>query len=90
MHKRNLIVLVIILALGAGFMLALRALLFPEQGWFGVPGIGMIAVVLMVVNRKFLHPLSPLLTQKAVGMSVVLTILLSIGFILLFGGLAAS
>jgi hypothetical protein len=89
MQKRNAIVLLIILGLTGIWMTALHMVVFPVMGVLGLSGIGMIAVILMALNRRWLLPDSPPLTREALNRSILVAAGMGTLLSLLFGALGA-
>jgi len=89
MHKRNALRLLALLGGTMVCMVILHLILFPGQGSFGITGIGITAVVLMALNKDWLHPAAPLLPRHRLVRSGLVALILGCSFVLLFGALGA-
>lgn len=89
MQKRNALRLLALLGGTAVWMVILHLILFPGQGSFGITGIGITAVVLMVLNKDWLHPSAAPLPQRMLVRSAIVAFVLGCSFVLLFGALGA-
>jgi len=89
MQKRNAAILLIVLGLTAVWMAALHLVVFPGRGLFGISGIGITAVALMFLNRRWLVPGAPPLPRGALNRSIIVAAGMGTGFSLIFGALGA-
>ena len=89
MQKRNAMVLLVILVLTGIWMIALHMVVFPEMGLLGLSGIGMIAVVLMAINRRWLLPGAPPMSRETLNRSILIAAGMGTMLSLLFGALGA-
>ena len=88
MNRTNAITLLIILISTALVMLAIRMIVFPQHPPLAVAGIGSVAVILMLLNRRWLAPGAPAMPRMAVLRSIAAALILGIGMALLFGAMA--
>jgi hypothetical protein len=70
-------------------MVILHLILFPAQSSIGITGIGITAVVLMALNKDWLHPAAHPITRAMIVRSIVVALVLASSFVLLFGALGA-
>ncbi len=89
MQKRNAVALLVILGLTGIWMTALHMVVFPDVGILGISGIGMIAVILMALNRRWLLPDSPPLSRDALNRSILIAVGMGTFLSLVFGALGA-
>ncbi|MDB5034580.1 MAG: hypothetical protein JWQ98_1821 [Chlorobi bacterium] len=90
MHRRNGFILLGVLGLIAVAMSVVHIVVFPRQGYFGISGLGITAVALMFLNRRWLHPSAPTLPRMMMVRSLLVGGLLGISFTLFFGALMAA
>lgn len=90
MQKRNAVVLLVILGLTGVWMVALHLLVFPGQGAFGLPGIGMIAVILMILNRQWLLPSALPMTRDVLNRNILVAVGMGTMISLVFGALLGT
>lgn len=89
MHRRNALSLLIVLAGAVSLMLVVRFLLWPGLAGFGIAGTGTVGLVLMAFNRRWLYPSAPQMPLRAIALSAVVAMFVSIALTVVFAGLAA-
>ncbi|MEP7220379.1 MAG: hypothetical protein ABI876_15755 [Bacteroidota bacterium] len=90
MHRRNGFILLGVLGLVAVAMIVVHIVVFRRQGYFGISGLGMTAVALMFLNRRWLHPSAPPLPRKMLLRSLLIGGMIGLSFTFFFGALMSA
>lgn len=89
MHTRNALLLAGVVVGATVWMIVLHLLLFSGSGLPGISGIGITCVLLLALNRSWLHPDAEALPRVMLRRSLFVALVLGSSFVLLLGALGA-